>query len=306
MFISKDQKRKAYFLILTLVGVSLFLGSFIHLQAQSVTKLEEKLAQTQSELKKLFEIKDDTQISPEEKEKLEKELRLKIILEIIEISQTQLEELKHNWEKIPNFPLSEDWQKVKEFFLKKIDESQGYWESQKAYLKEKEGELTTKDLKDLAKKIEEDKKSQINPLIERSSEIFMVFDLTEILEIANQRLEKIRVDVNKIYSKKMTQSPTLKNLLTQASDYLDQAQQYNDRSKELILHLYDPQEKDLADIQNLIEEVRKQLRKTKGDFSLQEEGQDYIRELILLAFGKVKSSYELFLKMSTLAKQLII
>lgn len=52
MFISKDQKRKAYFLILTLVGVSLFLGSFIHLQAQSVTKLEEKLAQTQSELKK--------------------------------------------------------------------------------------------------------------------------------------------------------------------------------------------------------------------------------------------------------------
>lgn len=134
----------------------------------------------------------------------------------------------------------------------------------------------------------------------------MVFDLTEILEIANQRLEKIRVDVNKIYSKKMTQSPTLKNLLTQASDYLDQAQQYNDRSKELILHLYDPQEKDLADIQNLIEEVRKQLRKTKGDFSLQEEGQDYIRELILLAFGKVKSSYELFLKMSTLAKQLII
>ena len=292
-------KKQKIFWLTTLIGMAVFFTTLAGAQAQ---------VSTQKEVDKLFEIKDSTQISPEEKERLEKESRVKIIFNVVDLSQIQLEELKEAWKNIPNFPEAEDWQKIRELFLREMEKSQEYWGETKDSFEEEKESLDIDGLKILAKKIEKEKTAQIDPVIERASDIIMTFDLTEMLKVVDQRLEKVKSDINKIYSKKLTQNPLLKNLLIQTSDYISQAHQYNDRSKQLILHLYGDQ--DTSSAEELLKELRRQFGKGGGDFSseeenIKEEGHRYIRELTVLSFEKIKSAYELFVRMSLVAKQLV-
>ncbi|MFA6136279.1 MAG: hypothetical protein WC705_02890 [Candidatus Paceibacterota bacterium] len=300
---NKKIKSLAFLVLIT----SIFIFNFQNVLAGDL-ETEEKLSQTKEDVEKLFTIKDDSKISDEDKVKSETDLRIKIVKSVIDLSLGQVEDSKEKLEMI-SFPQTDDWTKIREKFIKTLDEFSVFYKDQISKI-DNNDQISIEDLKEMAKNIETKKTLEIDAFLYKLNNVIAVFNISEILELADQRLEKVSIDINKIYSKKLTKNPALKNLLDQASGYIEDGHQLNDKSKEIIFNVYAPirdlsVESFFKNLKNELDKNNKFMPSNGEEEVIQERASKYIENIISQSFEKIMLAYDVFIKMSLNAKNLI-
>lgn len=283
--------------------------------AQS-SEIDGKLLQTKEQIEKLHTLKDAKDISSAEKEKLEVEIRTKIVQDILDLSLSQLNTAKSRLQKM-TIPDTEEWNEVRETIVKEFEKHAAYLEETKKNLKEKSS-FSLEALKKLAKDIEEKKTNNIDLSLKKANTLLAIFSVSDILKLTDQRLEKIGLDVSKIYDKKLTKNPSLKNFYDQSSDAVKKARQMIDRGRETALYIYDPDADSATSTKDFLKSLEKELGITavekdskatvqgkgeeKREVSLS-DAQKYLETLISGSLKQIQTAYEIFLKMSVNVKQ---
>ena len=287
--------------------------SFANAQSE---KIQEKLSQTQQDVTKLLNIKDDTSISEEKKISLEIELKKKIISDVINISldqianaQSQLDDLK--------IPDSQEWKSVRDYFQKIIDQTRDYYEDRRKEFDNKET-WTLDDVKVFAKAMEEKRSLEIDKNLKRINSLILTVNVSQILNLADERLSKISSDVDRIYTKKLTKNPTLKTMLEGAAANVKKSHDLNDEAYQVVLNLYTEDKStstqdfilnlkkkivDIKEFEALIDSKTK-TEPIKIDSSLitNEDLDGYLISLTSQTYNQIKSAYETFVKMSVNVK----
>jgi len=295
--------------------------------AYAASNIDEKISETKDTVQKLLEIKDDTTLSIEERDRLEFQLKKSIIASIIDISLTQLKDARAYTQNI-SFPQSKDWENVKSFIFDSLDTYDAYYKEAKNSLQS--NELTIEGMRELAKKIEIKKTTDIDAFLRKATSIRTTFGVNEILKRADERLKKVESDVHKIYAQKLTQKDDLNVSFQKAASAVGDARTLNNKAKEIILNLYTTATssasttEDRAHAESFIlsfeNEVHlfikehsassTQASTTSLDAPLSisitdEQKEEYLQDIIRQSAEKVRDAYNIFIQMSLDVKEYI-
>jgi len=287
---------------------------------QTSPNVPPKLLEVKDQVQKLIEIKDNISLSDEQKAAQEIEIKKDILLNILTVSQDQFTQAKKDLESI-SFPQSDEWKSIKENLLSSIDEATTFYKDTQKKITSQTN-LTLTDIKETAQAISTKKKTDYDPLLSRTQILISAFTISDILSLADERLSKIQIDVNKIYSQKLTKRSDLKQSLESASKTIKQAHDLNDSSKEIILNTYG--ETSPTSTEKFIQSLEKDVLqfKIKNKKSLPAEAsitakektsttvttddiQDYLSSLTFSSLDLIKKAYDTFLTMSTKVQEYI-
>jgi len=288
-----------------IAGSALLASSFSPVFAQS-PELQEKLNETKEEVSKLLEVKDSTNLTQNEKERKETELKINILLSVIELSKTQLSDLSKQLEKL-SLPSSEEWEALRDSLQSSIKEADAYYSSASESIEKKRSLLFLEDVKKIGQDLEAKKKAMIDPLVIKLNNIIVAFSIDPLLSLADTRLEKIELDINKIYNKNLTKNPALKKLFVDASALIEESHKNNSEAKEIILRLYTITNPEKDEFLNEVFDSITSSTATSStpnatpSFSTSKID-SYISALIVESIDNLQDAYDVFIKMSTNAQ----
>ena len=314
---NKIMKAPRAYIILIAAGVLFFSGTAVRGASNTI---DAKISETKDAVQKLLELKDDTTISAKDREKLEFQLKKSIVADIIDISGTQLNDAREQMQKTA-FPQSEDWNEVKKFISVSLDEYDTYYKDARQSLRA--NDLTLDAVKDIAKKIEEKKTSEIDVFLRKTANIGTTFGISDILKRADERLKKVESDVDKVYAQKLTQKGDLKNSFQKAAEAVGNARTLNNRTKEIILNIYTATTSSSTqtstssdfmisfekDVQTFLNEkstsTPSEELATSTPPLTNEQKEEYLQDLIRQSAEKVRDAYTIFIQMSLDGKEYI-
>lgn len=298
------RKRLFHYFAIGMVSIAL-LTSAVPVWAQS-PDIEQKLSTTKDDLQKLATIKDDTTLSAEQKAELELKLKKSIIADVIDVSKTQVLEMKKRVSDAI-LPDSDEWDAIKETLTKSLENATDTLEKSQDTLTQS---TTLDELKNVAKEIEATKTAVIDPLLTQANNIAVTASIDSILKLTDQRLEKIGVDINNIYEKKLTKNQSLRKMFDQASVSAKNAHQYNDQATTIVFNLYTPNQGTSTKLfieklsTDLALAYEKELDASSTEKRPSEEVliNQHIEELVTKALSQIRGTYDIFMKMSTNVK----
>ncbi len=243
-------KKLASFLIIFIFIIQLSTPGALA-QSEEITS---KLEKIKLNIERIARINDRNDLPEQEKNIAELSLKREILLEISNIGKLQIEESQKNIDST-EFPETEDWKIIRELFNEYLNSYKEYYNNFIEYIEENTDVIDLEEIKNLAKEIDIEKTNEIDPGLERINDVVITFDISKILSLASERLEKVNKDITKIYEKGILKEASLKNLFTRASSYLENAYIMNNNAKEVILQYYSIK-KSIKDIEK--EEILKQ------------------------------------------------
>jgi hypothetical protein len=295
-------------------------GVFLNTRLAFANDIDSKLSKIKSDLENLQKIEDDITIPLTKKENLEVQLRKEIILNILDVSLSQINGTRNQLASSTN-PLKEEqkenWDEVYKYLIDLLDQDIFYYQDIKKEI-ENNTDLTVSDLKNLAKTLENTKVSKIDKDIAKANNVLAALNVKKILSIANERLEKVGNDIKKIYSNKLIKNQALKNLYNQSASKIKLASDLSQLSWEAILKTYTANT--TTSTQEFIESIKEKIIEQKinsisdnnklqiNDSELkinQDDIDSYISKNINEAYNNIKSAYEIFVNMSINLKKLI-
>ena len=275
--------------------------------------ISDKLSQTKDDVTKLLKVQDDMTIPSGPKQKMEVDLRREIISNVIDIAQSQLSDVQ-NQISSSTLPEGDGWNNVQNYLLNTLSQDVSYYSDTKASLQNNQ-DMTPADLKNFAKSLEAMKSNNIDKDVARVNNVLAAINVNSVLSVADDRLSKVEIDINKIYSNKLTQNQTLKTLYDQASDSLKSAHQYNNDANQAILNLYTSTTTTSTDdfiaalkdkiLSQKISSIQAQypltdtstIKVTQDDLDL------YVANTVSEAYGSIKAAYDIFINMSVNVKK---
>jgi hypothetical protein len=302
---------KKYSIILIAIAALFVFGAFSQASAQNDV-INNKLSETKDDVNKLLNIRDDASLTASQKERLEIELKIKIIYNVIDVSLNQVQTAREQLEKI-SVPDTDEWKNTKEFLFNLLDQGKKYYlDTRKAF--EDAAGMGSADLNDFAKKLEAKKTSDIDLDVQKVNVVIAELNVGSVLSVADERLAKVSSDVDKIYGKKLAKNPSLKNLLGQASDAVKKAHDLDDQARSIIINIYtdDASTSTINFISALKEKILSDKEKTVSASSTaakakptvtQHDLDDYLADLTTQAYGSIRNAYEIFVKMSVNVKK---
>lgn len=200
------------------------------------SSVSDQLSQTQQEVAKLFQLKDQSGIPDQQKQQLEIDIKKKIITDVIGVAKTQIDALRQSVQQAP-FPKTEDWQRVFDQFNATLDADEAYYQTVQDAIDTKPS-ISNDDISALASAIQERKKASIDPDLRHIQTILATFNVSDILSITDAREQKIGTDIDKVYAKNLTKNPSLRDAYAQARDLIADAHHSNDRAQSITITLY--------------------------------------------------------------------
>ncbi len=305
----KTKTTKSYlFVFLAVLAVLSFSNNKVLAQTPEI---DQKLNETKAEVQKLADIKDKTDISDEEKGKLEIESKTKIILDVVDVSVAQIKDLESKFLS-SNFPESDEWKAIKEEYTKEISSYFDFYKEEQDKIKK--GDLDLNKIKEIAKEIELKKIQEIDLGAKEISNIIVVLSISDILKLADQRIDKVGADVSKIYDKNLTKANVLRDLYADARSLVLKSRQLNDTSKQVIVNLYSIDKststKEFVDgLMNSLKEKEKMAKlkyDNEGKLIIKSDDQlmdEYLESLVVESLDTIKQAYDVFVKMSVNVKE---
>ena len=281
--------------------------SFAYAQSPEV---EKKLGETKQQLQELVQLKDSTTLPVSEKEQQEIELRKTILGNVLDIAQSQLRDISTQLDSVI-FPDSEEWKSVKKYLQDKNTSFLSFYSSQRT---EMQAATSVAMLKDIAKNIEKEKTEEIDSHIRRVTTVMNILSIDTILSLGDARREKIKDDIEKIYTQKLVQDNELRNLFNKASTSLSQAHELANIAKQIVLHLYTETSTSTLQFKDdlkktIVQERNEQLRQTAPPYTIytvsditSNDTEAYLRSIIRQSAQSVQSAYDIFLQMSLLVR----
>ena len=305
-YISYFKKIRLWAPVFVCAGL-LLMAPYARAQQTTVTS---QLTHIKDQVQQLFELQDSTTIPEQQKELQEFRLRQQILTDIIAAAKQQVADARARLQDavLPQ-DNNETWKQIRDAILGGFDRANEYY----GYAYDRvnhDSSVTTALLKNVARDIEQEKTTTIDPLIKQAHTIVAALAVQNMLQIGDDRLEKIRLDVGKIYEQKLTKSKALQNLFDTASSTLEQAHQADQSAQEIILHGYDPQP-NASDTQYIDDlyaaNTASSTASTTAPQSISNESKFSLVEKLLQknitdAIAGIKSVYDTFLEMSSNVK----
>lgn len=286
-----------------LVGAGAIIAGASLVSAQT-PEIASSLSQTKETFNKLLELKDDAKLSDEEKAAREITLKKEIIKKVLDISTKQLSEVKD----VTNHPSlqGDDWKAIREAFARSTAEALTYYAST-SQSTDSAKDLTA--LKTIAQELENRKTGGIDVLVAQLHSLKTASGLMDITKLAQERLDKVTADVNKIYNQKLAKDATLKDQLSKANSSVQEAVKLDLRALEIMKQTYPSLEKAPADFMKALKKEMldaKKLKQTTGGKIADptaDDISDYATYLSLRSIDNIKSAYDTFLSMSSVVQQ---
>jgi len=288
-------------IFLSFVLIFMFVASPL-VYAQS-SAIDQKLNETKAGIDKLLEVKDSITLSQSEKTKQEIELKTTLLLNILDLSLAQLNDLSDKVDHV-SFSDTDDWTSIKTSYQQRLADAIAYYKDLQKWVLETKKPMTTQEIALGGKKIADQQSTTVDSLVREVNIILSAFNIDDIISLADGRLEKVGSDVDKIYSNNLTKNQKLKTLFDSALALVEKSHEQSDRAKEVILHLYDPSQS--TSTQAFIDGLGKTLNTSTSTLSTLVARpliESYVQDLIFGALDAVKSAYAIFLDMSANAKQ---
>lgn len=300
------------------VATAIITGAFGAKSAFADNSINDKLSQTKEDVAKLLKIQDDTTIPSDQKQEMEIDLRREIISNILDVSQSQLNDTQYLLS-TSTLPEGDEWNNVRDYLLSALSRDDSYYNETKKSLDDSQ-DMTLSDLRDFAKALESMKSDTIDKDVARVNNVLAAANINNILSVADSRLTKVGSDINKIYSNKLTKNQTLKTLYSQSSENLKNAHQLDDAARQAIINIYtsttttstiafvnDLKEKILTQKESSLETASSPstdslsassvIKVTREDFDY------YVANAVAGAYNSIKTAYDIFVKMSVNVKK---
>ena len=218
--------------------------------------------------------------------------RQKTFYKVMELSRAELKNLNENLNGLKTDKDS-DYAKKKDEFLKKLSEFE-------IYDKEVEEEIsktkTVEDLKNLAVDFKNWREEAHNPQVQIMMNFSLILKQKEILATTTERFEKIEKDVKKLTDLGLEQKQQLNSLLDLAKNRLNLANDSFQKAKTILDdYLYATSTLSTSTTSTSTTSTSTTTEKQFNNLEFQ--------ELIKESFEKIKEVYEIFLKMSGLARK---
>ena len=239
-----------------LVGALTLVPFFIN--AQSFAKAENK----EGILEEITEIKIETVDD-----------RKSALLAIVDLTLLEIQDLEKKLNAIKD--LGGRYLDMRNSFLEQLEAYNNYLESIKELLNSTE--FTIESVQKLAQELKDWRENEYTPTIKNIVNFIIFFQNQTILKIADNRLNKISLDLKRFKAAKLLETGTLEPLLMKAGDNLKKAELFNDEATALLSTSTAP----------II----------GSDKTLQ--------ELIQMSLNEVKIAYKLFFQMSAEVKKLL-
>jgi hypothetical protein len=293
-----------------IISVIFFVGTASFAHAKNITINQSTLSETKTQINQLLKLQDDTTIPTEEKEQREIFLRRDILIDIITIAQTQADDA---YKRLNSLSFNEDksLQSIQKTILQQLNDAILYYKDTNILLAT-DTALTIDNLKTIAKELDQKKSGSIDRIIQEANTISALFHIETLLTIASDRLKKIEVDVEKIYSQKLTTNQTVQTLFLKASELLADAHTLHNNTKDILEHLYNPDPivsdayakslyKNLLDQKVIISSISTTTPTTTTYTS--EILDSYIQKSFATIVTNIKGAYTIFLQMSAEVKE---
>lgn len=240
----------------TTISASLaFLGFiFILPSAYAEINLQSVLREVAEKVGAIGEIKNNLFLNAEERGAKELQARKDALLKIFDLTLLEDEDLKEKLIGVKN--LNEGEKKLRGNLIASLEENGNAYSEMKNRLEETN---SITEVKQLAIDFKNWRNLVYNPKVEKIISFTLVFLEKNILETANQRLEKIKSDLEKLESAKLIKKEETAELLKKSIANLNQANELNNQA-ELILLKNNNETEEAPTIKNLVEESLKEIR----------------------------------------------
>ncbi len=304
--------------ILIMASAFLLLAGFAQ-SAHAASDVDSKIAETKTNVQRLLEIKDNTSITQQEKDRLELQLKKNIVTNIIDISVSQLSDIRSKLSGIA-FPQTDDWKSVQSYLFSGIDSYLSFYQQSKNTVQSGDA-LTLDQVQEIAKNIEQKKSQEIDTFTEKASNVISAFNIADIVKLADDRLSKVRSDVDKVYAQKLVKTNVLRDSLDKAAQAVQDARDANISSKEIILNVYTDDWRNSSTSSDFAVSLRKDAQQYAFDQMKQSTStanlvsspdkipvtdvliEEYLQNIIHQSADSIRGAYSIFLQMSLSVNQ---
>ena len=244
--------------ILTAISAVLaFLGFlFILPSAYAEGNLQSVLREVAEKVGAIGEIKNNLFLNAEERGAKELQARKDALLKIFDLTLLEDGDLKEKLIGVKN--LNESEKKLRDNLIASLEENGNAYSEMKNRLEDAD---SIEKVKQLAIDFKNWRSLVYNPKVEKIISFTLVSLEKNILETANQRLEKIKSDLEKLEGAKLIKKEETAGLLKKSIASLNRANELNHQAKLILLKNLNEDEEAPA-IKSLVEESLKEIRIT--------------------------------------------
>lgn len=266
-------------------------------------------AQSDATKKALEDVKDSvsTLITAKDEENQNgTTFRIEAFKKVIDFSIVEAKDLKIKLLAFDVKKLNTSTNVWKDRVMKKLESALEYYDAEKDFVKEHEGEITLEEIKNLAESFKEWREKTYLPAANEISEYFLVEQQKQALEITKNRTEKVRIDIEKL-RKARIKTAELQKMLSKVDVLVKNAQELNDGAAILF---YETRVLPLLPDEYIKTTDEKTDRATSTATSTianeaEKKPPSSIEDLTKESFARVRDVYRIFIDMSNLVRKLL-
>jgi hypothetical protein len=255
---------------------------YIHAQENLKSALKEAM----QKIEMIGEIKEKENLSVKEKIEMEIQTRKEALLKIFEFTLLEDENLKNKLTGIKN--LNQIQEQIREVLLNALKENENAHQEMQKRL---ENAKTLDEVKQLATDFKNWRALVHNPKMEKIIAFTLIFQEKNVLKISQDRLEKIKIDLEKLEKMKILKKEEISGYLAEAVANLEKAVALNRQAEDTLFLILAKEVTLIAPTEEIQNEENKETPSVK---SLVEESLKYVKE-----------TYGSFIKISKLVKEKI-
>lgn len=275
-----------------IISLSLIFGLAGSSHAQ-VPVLKSALQEVQKSVGDLLETKDSDDLTPEEKEKQEMETRRATLAKVILLAVMEIDDIGAKLDALAH--LDDGQKEIRDAHKKKMEEYREYYREVEIKF---EKNPNPEEIKGLAADIKNWREETYNSGIRPVINFMFVYQGRQIFGVAEKRLGKIASDVSKLKGKS-DKFGELEKLLNQAGTLLEESRAVLNRAEETLWQEINPP---VSATSTAIIGGDSGAKPAEETETLLAPEMPDIKDLAKQSLEKIKSAYQIFLKMSRLAK----
>ncbi len=218
-------------ILLVAVVIAGLVLPLLNLRAEEIkTQKTETLKEVNGLVSDLINLKDNNDLSAEEKALGETRIRKEALKKIFDLFLLEISDLQN---KLNELDLQD--QQLVDIRTRTLALLQGYTEHSQELTQQLDNNLTLEGLKGLARDFKIWRETYYNPQIQILVDFLLVFGEKSALKTANTRLDKIIADLKKLENTKLIRNSDYTPNLAKAMDTLTNAYVFNQRAEKMIL-----------------------------------------------------------------------
>ncbi len=223
--------------------------------------------------------------------------RKQILNDVLTESNGEIKDLET---KLNSLNLNNNWNDIRQNFLNNLSDYQDYYQKKSDEIA---NATTVDEIKSIAKSLKNWRENIYSPKLEEITNLFLLSGNSSLLNITQNRIDKISDDINKIDKQHLMKTDDLKNYFAKANKYFQNSKKFNSNAN----NLYFQEETASQDAASTTENATSsEINSTSTNQIAPDNGIDIqisVRNLIEKSLKEIKATYEIFFQMNNQIKK---